>query len=406
MIGKIADLIRVHITIGRTHATDARNTDRRLRRPPDNSGPAAWARCTAPAIRSSTADVALKVLPEAFTADPDRLARFEREARVPGLAEPPEHRPDPRLGGHRRHARAGPGAGRGADPGRPPRAGADSPRSGAVHRAADRPGPAGRARSGRDPSGSQAGQRQGAGGRDREGPGLRPRQGAGHGAGAVPRRGPAAVADPYRLGDPDGRRPDPGYAGLHVPGAGRGATDRHARGPLVVRRRALRDAGRRAALRRRDCRAGARQGDRPEISTCRLCRHRRRDPYGGCSAAASSATDGGGCGTRARRSATWRSRASPSDTLLDEAAGATASQSPLRGWRARTAWAVSGLVLGCLMAAATLWMLAPLARVARGPAPHPRPAVSDGARLRFRPLARRFDAGLRRSYCRRPGRDS
>ena len=27
-------------------------------------------------------DVALKVLPEAFTADPDRLARFEREAKL------------------------------------------------------------------------------------------------------------------------------------------------------------------------------------------------------------------------------------------------------------------------------------------------------------------------------------
>ncbi len=27
-------------------------------------------------------DVALKVLPEAFTADPDRLARFAREAQV------------------------------------------------------------------------------------------------------------------------------------------------------------------------------------------------------------------------------------------------------------------------------------------------------------------------------------
>ena len=27
-------------------------------------------------------DVALKVLPQAFTGDPDRLARFEREARV------------------------------------------------------------------------------------------------------------------------------------------------------------------------------------------------------------------------------------------------------------------------------------------------------------------------------------
>ena len=32
-------------------------------------------------------DVALKVLPEAFTSDPDRLARFEREAKV--LAERP-----------------------------------------------------------------------------------------------------------------------------------------------------------------------------------------------------------------------------------------------------------------------------------------------------------------------------
>ncbi len=29
-------------------------------------------------------DVALKVLPEAFTQDPDRLARFEREANVGG----------------------------------------------------------------------------------------------------------------------------------------------------------------------------------------------------------------------------------------------------------------------------------------------------------------------------------
>ena len=29
-------------------------------------------------------DVALKVLPEAFTSDPDRLARFEREAKVLG----------------------------------------------------------------------------------------------------------------------------------------------------------------------------------------------------------------------------------------------------------------------------------------------------------------------------------
>ena len=34
-------------------------------------------------------DVALKVLPEAFTQDPDRLARFEREAKVLGSLNHP-----------------------------------------------------------------------------------------------------------------------------------------------------------------------------------------------------------------------------------------------------------------------------------------------------------------------------
>ena len=54
---------------------------------PPRSAKAAWARCIERGIRSSTetwlaTDVALKVLPEAFTQDPDRLARFEREAKV------------------------------------------------------------------------------------------------------------------------------------------------------------------------------------------------------------------------------------------------------------------------------------------------------------------------------------
>ena len=45
-------------------------------------------------------DVALKVLPEAFTSDPDRLARFEREAKVLASLNHPnisEHR-HPRAG--------------------------------------------------------------------------------------------------------------------------------------------------------------------------------------------------------------------------------------------------------------------------------------------------------------------
>ena len=37
-------------------------------------------------------DVALKVLPQAFTDDPDRLARFEREAKVLASLNHPQHR--------------------------------------------------------------------------------------------------------------------------------------------------------------------------------------------------------------------------------------------------------------------------------------------------------------------------
>ena len=46
------------------------------------SARAAWARCTARATRSSQRDVAVKFLPRAFTSDPERLARFEGEARM------------------------------------------------------------------------------------------------------------------------------------------------------------------------------------------------------------------------------------------------------------------------------------------------------------------------------------
>ena len=43
-------------------------------------------------------DVALKILPDAFVNDAERLARFQREAKVL-VAQPPEHRRHSRAGG-------------------------------------------------------------------------------------------------------------------------------------------------------------------------------------------------------------------------------------------------------------------------------------------------------------------
>ncbi len=50
-------------------------------------------------------EVAIKVLPAAFTADPERLARFEREAQVLAALNHPAHRGDLRRRGDRRRPR-------------------------------------------------------------------------------------------------------------------------------------------------------------------------------------------------------------------------------------------------------------------------------------------------------------
>ena len=47
-------------------------------------------------------DVALKLLPEAFASDTDRLARFTREAQTLASLKPPSHRSDLRTRGIQR----------------------------------------------------------------------------------------------------------------------------------------------------------------------------------------------------------------------------------------------------------------------------------------------------------------
>ena len=53
------------------------------------SAPAAWARSTARAIRGSDREVAIKLIPETFAADPSRVRRFEQEARAAGQLNHP-----------------------------------------------------------------------------------------------------------------------------------------------------------------------------------------------------------------------------------------------------------------------------------------------------------------------------
>src|SRR5512145_441205 len=53
-------------------------------------------------------DVAIKILPHAFMSDPERLARFGREARMLASPQSPEHRRDLWLRRRRRHPCIGP----------------------------------------------------------------------------------------------------------------------------------------------------------------------------------------------------------------------------------------------------------------------------------------------------------
>src|ERR1700736_6563209 len=86
-------------------------------------------------------DVALKILPDTFAADPERLARFQREAQVLASLNHPLIGAIYGLEEIRRRSCAGAGAGGGTDLGGSDRAGAYSTRRGTPDCATDRGGP-------------------------------------------------------------------------------------------------------------------------------------------------------------------------------------------------------------------------------------------------------------------------
>ena len=128
-------------------------------------------------------DVAIKVLPAESPQDPERLARFEREAQLLAALNHPNIAAIYGLEEADGHALPGAGARRGRGSRRAPEARPDSRRRGDRHRAADRRGARGGAREGHRPPRPQARQRQAHAGRQGEGARLRPRQGAGRGDG-------------------------------------------------------------------------------------------------------------------------------------------------------------------------------------------------------------------------------
>ena len=165
----------------------------------------------------------IKVLPRVVRGGSRSRRALPARSASPRLAESSEHREDLRAGGA-----DGVSAlvmelveGRRSPTGS--RSGAIPARRSAADREADRRSAGSSARAGDHPSRSQAREHQGAAGRHGEGAGLRTGQSAGAGA---PSRGAPSVAARRRsrAGDDDRRRRDPRHGGVHVAGAGEGAS--------------------------------------------------------------------------------------------------------------------------------------------------------------------------------------
>ena len=184
-------------------------------------------------------DVAIKILPDLFADDPDRLARFEREARTlaslnhPNIAQIYGLEGTPRaalvmelVDGEDLSVRLA----RGPMP---------LSRGAAGRHAGGRRG-GGRARSGHHPPGPEAGQYQGAPRRHGQGARLRPGKGHDRRQRLGCRVERAELTDLHSARHPDGH--DRRHGGLHGARAGQGTGRRKTCGHLGVRLCALRDA--------------------------------------------------------------------------------------------------------------------------------------------------------------------
>ena len=252
-------------------------------------------------------DVALKVLSASLGRTAGSAGAIRARGAAARGAEPPAHRRHLRHRGHRRDARARPGAGRRrhargraahphAKPGAPPA-------RGHRHRAPDRRRARRRAREGHHPPRPEARQHQDPPGRCREGARLRPR----------PRRRRvglgAAGSDDHQ------RRHDAGHGarhvGLHEPRAGARPGGGQAHRHLGVRLRALRDAHRRPRVHRRHDLRHHRPRARAPSPTGSACHPTRRRPSAGCFSDACRRTSAEGCATSATHDWIWKSRRSP-----------------------------------------------------------------------------------------------
>ncbi len=203
------------------------------------SGRGGWARSTGRGTRGWGATSPIKVLPAEVGADPERLRRFEQEARAVAALNHPNILTVFDVGTHEGTPYVVMELLQGETLREMVSRRAPTQRQVLVLPGTGRPGAGGGAREGDRAPGREARERVRDDGRTGEGPGLRAGEG-GRPAHERERGGDGVLAD--------GRRARGGDGGVHVPGAGAGAGGGPADGRLLAGGGAVRAAGREAPV--------------------------------------------------------------------------------------------------------------------------------------------------------------